>query len=37
MKEFILWALVEYDKLSKDRISQGYQFSDMYGNYINKL
>ncbi len=37
MKEFILWALVEYDKLSKDRISQGYQFSDTYGNYINKL
>ena len=37
MKEFILWALVEYHKLSKDRISQGYQFSDMYGNYINKL
>ncbi|MSP84413.1 MAG: magnesium chelatase [Flavobacteriaceae bacterium] len=37
MKEFILWSLVEYDKLSKDRISQGYQFSDMYGNYINKL
>ena len=37
MKEFVLWALVEYDKLSKDRISQGYQFSDIYGNYINKL
>ena len=37
MKEFILWALVEYDKLSKDRISQGYQFSDLYGNYIKKL
>jgi magnesium chelatase subunit I len=37
MKEFVLWALVEYDKLSKDRISQGYQFSDIYRNYINKL
>ena len=37
MKEFVLWALVEYDKLSKDRISQGYQFSDIYGNYINNL
>jgi magnesium chelatase subunit I len=37
MKEFILWALVEYDKLSKDRVLQGYQFSDLYGNYINKL
>jgi magnesium chelatase subunit I len=37
MKEFVLWALVEYDKLSKDRISKGYQFSDIYRNYINKL
>ncbi|NBW27632.1 MAG: magnesium chelatase [Flavobacteriaceae bacterium] len=37
MKEFVLWALVEYDKLSKDRISDGYQFSDIYRNYINKL
>jgi magnesium chelatase subunit I len=37
MKEFVLWAMVEYDKLSKDRISQGYQFSDIYRNYINKL
>ena len=37
VKEFVLWALVEYDKLSKDRISHGYQFSDIYGNYINKL
>lgn len=37
MKEFVLWSLVEYDKLSKDRISQGYQFSDIYRNYINKL
>ena len=37
MKEFVLWALVEYEKLSKDRISQGYQFSDIYRNYINKL
>ncbi len=37
MKEFILWGLVEYDKLSKDRFSQGYQFKDMYGSYISKL
>jgi magnesium chelatase subunit I len=37
MKEFILWALVEYNKLSKDRIDNGYQFSDPYGSYINKL
>ena len=37
MKEFILWALVEYDKLSKERFENGYQFKDIYGNYISKL
>lgn len=37
LKEFLLWGLVEYDKLSKDRIAIGYQFKDLYSNYINKL
>ncbi len=37
MKEFILWALVEYNKLSKDRIAEGYQFKDIYGSFISKL
>ncbi|NRT10779.1 magnesium chelatase [Flavobacterium sp. 14A] len=37
MKEFILWALVENNKLSKDRITKGYQFKDIYGSYISKL
>ncbi|PKH67978.1 magnesium chelatase [Flavobacterium sp. ALD4] len=37
MKEFILWAMVEYKKLSKDRITDGYQFKDMYGSYISRL
>lgn len=37
MKEFILWGLVEYKKLSKDRLSDGYQFKDIFGNYISKL
>ena len=37
MKEFLLWGLVAYDKLSKDRMSEGYQFKDLYGNYISKL
>lgn len=37
LKEFILWGLVEYNKLSKDRIAEGYQFKDIYGSYINKL
>lgn len=37
MKELILWGLVEYKKLSKDRIAEGYQFKDIYGSYISKL
>jgi magnesium chelatase subunit I len=37
MKEFILWGLVEYNKLSKDRLSEGYQFKDIFGSYISKL
>lgn len=37
LKEFVLWGLVEYNKLSKDRIVEGYHFKDIYGSYINKL
>jgi magnesium chelatase subunit I len=37
LKELVLWGLVEFNKLSKDRIAEGYQFKDMYSNYINKL
>jgi len=37
LKEFILWGLVEYDKLSKDRFEKGYHIKDLYSNYINKL
>jgi magnesium chelatase subunit I len=36
-KEFILWALVEFKKLSKDRLAEGYEFKDNYGSYISKL
>ncbi|MFN3755528.1 MAG: sigma 54-interacting transcriptional regulator [Flavobacterium sp.] len=37
LKELVLWGLVEYNKLSKDRVSEGYQFKDLYSSYINKL
>ncbi|MEE2770568.1 MAG: magnesium chelatase [Bacteroidota bacterium] len=37
MKEFILWSLVEYKKLSKKRFSKGLQFKDLYGSYISGL
>lgn len=37
IKEFVLWGLVEYNKLSKDRFIEGFQFKDPYGSYISKL
>lgn len=37
MKEFVLWALVEYKKLSKYRLSDGMRFNDLYGSYIKGL
>ncbi|MGB5941919.1 MAG: magnesium chelatase [Leeuwenhoekiella sp.] len=37
LKEFVLWALVEYKKLSKYRMSEGMRFKDMYGSFISGL
>ncbi|GLB49160.1 sigma 54-interacting transcriptional regulator [Neptunitalea lumnitzerae] len=37
MKEFVLWGLVAFNKLSKQRFIDGYQFNDLYGNYIRGL
>ena len=36
-KEFILWGLAQYKKLSKYRYAEGLQFKDPYGSYINGL
>ena len=36
-KEFVLWALVEYRKLSKYYMSDGLRFKDVYGGYISDL
>lgn len=36
-KEFVLWALVEYKKLSKYNMSDGLRFKDVYGGYISGL
>lgn len=36
-KEFILWGLVQYKKLSKYRYSEGLQIKDPYGSYISGL
>ncbi len=37
MKEFLLWGLVEYKKLSKHKLSEGFHFKDLYGSYISGL
>lgn len=37
MREFILWGLAQYKKLSRDRFAEGIQFKDIYGSYISKL
>lgn len=37
IKEFILWALVEYKKLNKKRIVKGFEFKDSYGAYLSNL
>ncbi|MBV7268595.1 magnesium chelatase [Winogradskyella luteola] len=36
-KEFILWGLVQFKKLSKYRYSEGLQIKDLYGSYISGL
>lgn len=36
-KEMVLWGLVSYEKLSKSRFSDGFQFKDLYGSYIRGL
>jgi magnesium chelatase subunit I len=37
VKEFILWALVEFKKLSKHRFAEGTQFKDPYGGFMSGL
>lgn len=37
LKEFLLWALVEYKKLSKRRFASGIQFNDLYGSYFKEI
>ena len=37
LKEFLLWGLVEHEKLSKNRLQKGYQYKDLYSNFISKL
>ena len=37
LMEFTLWGLVEFKKLSKYRLSEGFSFKDLYGSYISGL
>ena len=37
LKEFILWALVEFEKLNKKRIDNGVAFKDGYSAYLSGL
>lgn len=37
LKEFILWGLVEHEKLSKNRFQTGYQYKDLYSNFLSRL
>ncbi|MBM1107076.1 magnesium chelatase [Aurantibacter crassamenti] len=37
LKELLIWGLVAYKKLSKQRFAEGMQFNDLYGNYISGL
>lgn len=37
VREFVLWALVEFKQLSKYRFSEGTQFQDPYGSYISGI
>ena len=37
MKEFVLWALVEFKKLSKYRFAGGTQFKDPYSSFMSGI
>ncbi len=37
VKEFVLWALVEFKQLSKHRFTEGIHFKDPYGSFISGI
>ncbi|WP_053990347.1 sigma 54-interacting transcriptional regulator [Mangrovimonas sp. TPBH4] len=37
VKEFVLWALVEFKQLSKFRFTEGIQFKDPYGSFFGSI
>ncbi|WP_010178648.1 hypothetical protein [Aquimarina agarilytica] len=36
-KEFLLWGLVEFKKLSKLQMEKGFEFKDAFGSYISGI
>jgi len=30
LKEFVLWALAEHQKLGKERLTDGFKFNDLF-------
>jgi magnesium chelatase subunit I len=36
-QEMVLWGLEGFEKLSKNRITEGFRFRDLYGSYISGL
>ncbi len=37
LKEFLLWGLVEFKKLSKQKLDKGFEFRDVLGSYIRGI
>jgi magnesium chelatase subunit I len=37
LKEFILWALVEHEKLTKEKFVEGVQFRDNYSSFLKGI
>lgn len=37
VKEFVLWSLVEFKRLSKQRFSEGYSFKDQFSSYLSDI
>lgn len=37
MKEFLLWGMVAFEKLSKHRFTEGYQFNDLYSSFLKGI
>ncbi|SIR18929.1 MoxR family ATPase [Maribacter ulvicola] len=37
LKELLLWGLVSYKKLNKQRFTDGFEFKDLYSSFLNDI